>query len=54
MKNMFNILKKPLVTEKSKLGKRKRLGKSQGKRPDRKKAIVTLKEGDRIEFFEGV
>ncbi|MCK5514772.1 MAG: 50S ribosomal protein L23, partial [Deltaproteobacteria bacterium] len=36
------------------LGKRKRLGKSQGKRPDRKKAIVTLKEGDRIEFFEGV
>ena len=36
------------------LGKRKRLGRSQGKRPDRKKAIVTLKEGDRIEFFEGV
>ncbi|MCK5255748.1 MAG: 50S ribosomal protein L23 [Deltaproteobacteria bacterium] len=96
MKNTFNILKKPLITEKSNLmkeelsqitfevdkkankieikkaveklfkvhvtkvhtinmlGKRKRLGKSQGKRPDRKKAIVTLKEGDRIEFFEGV
>jgi len=26
----------------------------QGKRPDWKKAIVTLKEGDKIEFFEGV
>jgi large subunit ribosomal protein L23 len=25
-----------------------------GKRPDWKKALVTLKEGDKIEFFEGV
>jgi large subunit ribosomal protein L23 len=25
-----------------------------GKKPDWKKAYVTLKEGDRIEFFEGV
>jgi large subunit ribosomal protein L23 len=35
------------------LGKIKRLGKKYGKRSDWKKAIVTLKEGDRIGFFEG-
>jgi large subunit ribosomal protein L23 len=35
------------------LGKVKRLGRKYGKRSDWKKAIVTLKEGDRIEFFEG-
>jgi large subunit ribosomal protein L23 len=35
------------------LGKIKRLGRRYGKRPDWKKAIVTLKEGDRIDFFEG-
>ena len=34
-------------------GKVKRLGRRFGKRPDWKKAIVTLKEGDRIDFFEG-
>jgi large subunit ribosomal protein L23 len=96
MKDIYNILKKPVITEKSNfmkeemnqitfevarqankieikkaieklfkvhvikvhiiniLGKKKRLGKSQGKRPDRKKAIVTLKEGEQIDFFEGV
>jgi large subunit ribosomal protein L23 len=35
-------------------GKRKRLGRSYGWKSDWKKAIVTLREGDRIEFFEGV
>ncbi len=35
------------------LGKIKRLGRRYGKRPDWKKAIITLKEGDRIDFFEG-
>lgn len=35
-------------------GKVKRMGRFQGKRPDRKKAIVTLAEGSRIEIFEGV
>jgi large subunit ribosomal protein L23 len=35
------------------IGKVKRLGRKYGKRPDWKKAIVTLKEGDRIDFFEG-
>jgi len=35
-------------------GKTKRRGRSLGVRPGWKKAIVTLKEGDKIEFFEGV
>jgi len=34
------------------MGKPKRLGKYNGKRPDWKKAIVTLREGDRIADFE--
>ena len=33
-------------------GKTKRLGRFEGKRASWKKAIVTLKEGDTIEFFE--
>ena len=33
-------------------GKLKRLGRFEGKRASWKKAIVTLKEGDVIEFFE--
>ena len=36
------------------LGKKRRRGRIIGARPDWKKAYVTLKEGDRIEFFEGV
>lgn len=35
-------------------GKIKRLGRSEGKRPDWKKAVVTLAPGSRIQFFEGV
>ena len=35
-------------------GKKKRLGKNVGKRSDWKKAVVTLKEGERIDFFEGI
>ena len=95
MKELYEIIRRPLVTEKSTqqketsrqyafevnrkankneiqsaverlfkvkvlevrtcnvLGKVKRLGRKYGKRPDWKKAIVTLKEGERIEFFEG-
>ena len=34
-------------------GKFKRVGKSAGRTSAWKKAIVTLKEGDRIEFLEG-
>ena len=35
-------------------GKMKRVGRYSGKTPDRKKAIVTLKAGDRIEGFAGL
>ncbi|HHT05465.1 MAG TPA: 50S ribosomal protein L23 [Hydrogenispora sp.] len=36
------------------LGKMKRMGRHEGRRPNWKKAIVTLEPGSRIEFFEGV
>lgn len=94
MKNYYEIVRRPLVTEKSTLqkeaanqitfevhpdankveirkavealfkvkvlevhtlnmeGKKKRLGRSMGKRSDWKKAVVRLKPGDKIEFFE--
>jgi large subunit ribosomal protein L23 len=35
-------------------GKKKRLGRFEGKRPDWKKAIVTLKKGEKLDFIEGV
>ena len=35
-------------------GKEKRVGRFAGRRPSWKKAFVTLKPGDNIEFFEGV
>lgn len=35
-------------------GKLKRQGRNQGRRPEWKKAYVTLKPGEKIEFFEGV
>lgn len=95
MKNPYDIIKIPLITEKSSIlkerenkyaflvdnraskveikkaaekmfkvkvlavntsylrGKTKRVGKHSGKTPDIKKAILTLKEGDKIEIFEG-
>ena len=93
--NTFDVIKKPIVTEKSSAaqqeynqycfavdrratkydvreaiqkvfsvtvtgvrtskvpGKYKRVGKTQGKTSAWKKAVVTLKEGDRIDFLEG-
>ena len=95
MKELHQIIKKPLITEKSTrlkeadnqiafvvdsqankieirqaveklfkvrvkavrpmnlVGKRKRVGRFSGWKSDWKKAIVTLREGERIEFFEG-
>ncbi len=36
------------------LGKERRRGRTIGRRPNWKKAYITLKEGDRIEIFEGL
>jgi large subunit ribosomal protein L23 len=35
------------------LGKVRRIGRSMGRRSDWKKAYVTLREGDKIDFFSG-
>lgn len=49
---VFNVKVKSVTTLRT-MGKFKRMGKYVGKRPDYKKAIVTLREGETIEFFEG-
>jgi large subunit ribosomal protein L23 len=36
------------------VGKKKRYGRAITQRPDWKKAVVTLKEGDSIQVFEGI
>jgi large subunit ribosomal protein L23 len=36
------------------VGKLKRVGRSVGRRSDWKKAVVTLRDGDSIEIFEGL
>lgn len=36
------------------MGKERRMGRFSGRRPDWKKAIVTLKDGDSIELYEGM
>jgi large subunit ribosomal protein L23 len=50
---LFNVRVAKVRTMQVK-GKRKRRGRIEGKRPDWKKAVVTLVPGERIEFFEGV
>lgn len=42
------------VQTQNRKGKRKRLGRSLGRRSNWKKAIVRVREGDRVDFFEGV
>ena len=96
MKNIYQVIKQPLITEKANIlkekenkvsfvvdrgankaeikeaverllkvkvlkvhvsnmkGKPRRIGRNMGKRSDWKKAVVTLRPGDHIEFFEGV
>ena len=94
--NLYHVIRKPLVTEKSNIGresqnlvtlavdphankhevaravellfgvdvldvrtmrmprKSRRVGRYEGRKPEWKKAIVRLAEGQKIEFFEGV
>ncbi|HTY25879.1 MAG TPA: 50S ribosomal protein L23 [Desulfomonilaceae bacterium] len=42
------------VRTQNRQGKLKRLGRHVGRRKNWKRAIVTLKQGDRVDFFEGV
>lgn len=53
IEQIFNV-KVIKVCVQNRVGKVKRYGKFTGKRSDWKKAIVTLKEGEKIEIFEGV
>jgi len=53
VEEMFNVKVEKVATINYK-GKKKRLGRFEGKRPDWKKAIVTLKEGEKLDFIEGV
>lgn len=46
-----NVLKVNTINVK---GKPKRMGRYQGKKPDRKKAIVTIKPGQKIPLFDGM
>jgi large subunit ribosomal protein L23 len=57
IRNAIESLFKVSVTQVRTLvvrGKNKRVGKFSGRRPAWKKALVTLKAGDTIAFFEGV
>lgn len=52
VEDVFGV--KVLKVQTSKVsGKVKRFGKTMGRRPDWKKAVVTLAPGETIEFFEG-
>jgi large subunit ribosomal protein L23 len=51
VEELFNVVVTDVRTL-SVTGKLKRLGRFQGRRASWKKAIVTLKEGQTIEFFE--
>ena len=51
VEKVFNVKVKSVTTLRT-MSKMKRMGKYIGKRPDYKKAIVTLQEGETIEFFE--
>jgi len=53
IENIFNVRVENVNTMIVK-GKPKRMGRYEGKRPDRKKAIVTLKPGQKIRLFEGM
>jgi len=53
IESLFKITVLQVRTLKVK-GKKRRVGRNIGKKPDWKKAVVKLKPGDTIEIFEGV
>lgn len=52
VESIFSVDVEKVATIKLK-GKPKRQGRFEGKRADWKKAIITLKEGQKIDYFEG-
>ena len=52
MEEIFKVKVEKVATINVK-GKLKRFGKSIGRRSDRKKAIITLKQGEKLDFIEG-
>lgn len=53
VEKIFNVRVESVRTMRQR-GKWRRQGRTEGRRPDWKKAIVTLAEGDRIEIYEGL
>ncbi len=53
VEKLFKVQVEEVRTVRTK-GKRKRVGRTLGRKPDGKKAIVTLKPDQKIEIFEGV
>lgn len=53
VQKLFGVTVKSVRTQ-NHMGKVRRLGRFAGRRPDWKKAIVTLAEGDTIEIYEGM
>lgn len=53
VERLFDVKVKKVNTMRY-LGKWRRLGRNYGRRPDFKKAIVTLVEGERIDVYEGI
>ncbi len=53
MEEIFKVKVEKVATMNTK-GKLKRFGKSIGRRSDKKKAIITLKKGEKLDFIEGV
>ncbi|MDH5560337.1 MAG: 50S ribosomal protein L23 [Deltaproteobacteria bacterium] len=52
IENIFKV-KVEKVSTLNQHGKKRRMGNITGRKPDWKKAVVTLKKGDTIEYFEG-
>lgn len=53
VEEIFNVKVESVATMNCK-GKFKRMGRHEGRRPDWKKAVVKLKEGEKLDFIEGV
>ncbi|MGE5396468.1 MAG: 50S ribosomal protein L23 [Chitinophagales bacterium] len=53
IEEIFNV-KVEKVSTMNIRGKKRRMGRFEGRKPDRKKAIVALKSGHKIPLFEGM